>query len=62
MAQQGKSVVSTPVDAATLEKLDAFCSRIHRNRAEVLRGLLYSLLVEGKQFIFDKWREEVTGA
>jgi len=62
MTQQGKLVVSTPLDTATLEKLDAFCNKIHRNRAEVLRGLLYSLLVDGKQFIFDEWREEVTGA
>ena len=54
-----KAVVSTPVDQDTLERLDAFCSDIHRTRAEVLRGLLYSLLVEGKQFIFEEWREQV---
>jgi hypothetical protein len=53
-----KTIVSTALDADTLAKLDAFCSKIHRTRAEVLRGLLYSLLVDGKQFIFEEWREE----
>lgn len=54
-----KVMISTPVDVATAEQLDKFCAEIHRNRAEVLRGLLYALLVEGKQFIFDEWREQV---
>lgn len=53
----GKIIVSTPVDEDTLNRLDALCAEIHRNRAEVLRGLLYALLVEGKQFIYDEWRE-----
>lgn len=55
----GKTVVSTPLDQDTLDKLDSFCRKIHRNRSQVLRGLLYALLVEGKQMIFDEWREEV---
>lgn len=53
----GKIIVSAPVDEDTLTRLDALCAEIHRNRAEVLRGLLYALLVEGKQFIYDEWRE-----
>ncbi|MGH9644349.1 MAG: hypothetical protein ACRD3Q_18255 [Terriglobales bacterium] len=51
-----KTVVSTPVDAETLARLDAFCERVHRTRAAVLRGLLYALVVEGKQFIYEEWR------
>jgi hypothetical protein len=54
-----KVMISTPIDATTAERLDKFCAEIHRNRAEVMRGLLYALLVDGKQFIFDEWREEV---
>ena len=53
-------IVSTPVDVALLEKLDAFCEDIHRKRTEVIRGLLYSLLIEGKQFIYEEWREQVS--
>lgn len=53
-----KTVVSTPLDEDTLKRLDAFCSDIHRTRAEVLRGLLYALLTEGKQFIYEEWREQ----
>lgn len=49
--------VSTPLDPDIMEKLDAFCATVHRNRAEVVRGLLYALLVEGKQEIFEQWRE-----
>jgi metal-responsive CopG/Arc/MetJ family transcriptional regulator len=55
----GKTVVSTPLDEDMIEHLDAFCAKVHRNRAEVLRGLLYALLIEGKQEIFDEWRAEV---
>ncbi len=55
----GRTIVSTAVDDETLTRLDAFCSSVHRKRAEVLRGLLYSLLVEDKQFIFDEWRGQV---
>lgn len=51
-----EKIVSTGVDVATLDRLDAFCMRIHRNRAEVMRGLLYALLIEDKQVIFDEWR------
>jgi metal-responsive CopG/Arc/MetJ family transcriptional regulator len=54
-----KTTVSTPLDPDVLERLDAFCAKIHRNRAEVIRGLLYALLVEGKQFIYEDWRKEV---
>jgi hypothetical protein len=54
-----KVMISTPIDTTTAERLDKFCAEIHRNRAEVMRGLLYSLLTEGKQFIFDEWREQV---
>lgn len=50
-----KRVISTPVDADTLQRLDTFCTKIHRNRAEVMRGLLYALLVEGKRFIYEDW-------
>jgi hypothetical protein len=53
-----KVMISTPVDPVTAELLDSFCAKIHRNRAEVMRGLLYALLVEDKQFIFDEWREQ----
>jgi hypothetical protein len=58
MAQQGKSMVGTALDLDLLGTLDEFCEVVHRNRAEVLRGLLYALLIEGKQNIFDEWREE----
>lgn len=51
-----EKVISTGVDVATFDRLDQFCTRIHRNRAEVMRGLLYALLIEEKQFIFDEWR------
>jgi hypothetical protein len=54
-----KTIVSTPLDEATLKRLDALCAEIHRTRAEVLRGLLYSLLVPEKYFIIDEWREVV---
>jgi hypothetical protein len=52
----GTIVVSTPIDEDLLNRLDAFCSDIHRTRAEVLRGLLYSLLIRDKHFIMDEWR------
>jgi hypothetical protein len=52
----GKIVVSTPVDEDVLKRLDALCAEIHRTRAEVLRGLLYSLLLPEKHFIIDEWR------
>jgi hypothetical protein len=55
----GKTIVSTPLDEDTLTRLDKFCADVHRTRAEVLRGLLYSLLVEEKQFIYTEWRKEV---
>ena len=54
-----KITVSTPLDEGLLKRLDAFCEGIHRTRAEVLRGLLYSLLVEGKQFVYEDWRKQV---
>jgi hypothetical protein len=57
----GKTIVSTPLDADTIQQLDAFCAFVHRTRAEVLRGLLYALLVDGKQFIFEDWRKQVKG-
>jgi predicted transcriptional regulator len=52
-----KTTVSTPLDEDTLKRLDALCAEIHRTRAEVLRGLLYSLLLPEKYFIIDEWRE-----
>jgi hypothetical protein len=51
-----KTIVSTPLDEDTLKRLDALCADIHRTRAEVLRGLLYSLLLKDKHFIIDEWR------
>jgi hypothetical protein len=56
-----KSVISTPVEEEILKRLDSFCSDIHRTRAEVLRGLLYSLLIEEKYFIIEEWRGRVKG-
>ena len=53
----GKVIVSTPVSEDILNRLDALCSEIHRTRAEVLRGLLYSLLLSEKHFIIDEWRD-----
>lgn len=53
-----KTVVSTPVDEATLRSLDDFCAAVHRKRSEVLRGLLYALLVPGKRGIYEEWREQ----
>lgn len=61
MSQDAKTIVSTALEAETLQRLDDFCGTIHRTRAAVIRGLLYALLFEGKQFIFDEWRKEVTG-
>ena len=52
-----KTIISTAVDPGLLQQFDAFCSKIHRTRAEVLRGLLYSLLIPEKHFIIDEWRE-----
>jgi predicted DNA-binding protein len=54
-----KTIVSTALEPEDAERLDAFCAKIHRTRAEVIRGLLYALLVEGKQFIYEDWRKEV---
>jgi hypothetical protein len=52
----GKITVSTPLDGTMAQQLDDFCAKVHRKRSEVLRGLLYALLVDGKQFIFEEWR------
>jgi hypothetical protein len=52
----GKTIVGTPIDEDLRKRLDAFCAEIHRTRAEVLRGLLYSLLMPEKHFIIDEWR------
>jgi predicted transcriptional regulator len=52
-----KTIVSTALDEDVLKRLDSLCSEIHRTRAEVLRGLLYSLLQPEKYFIIDEWRE-----
>jgi predicted transcriptional regulator len=54
--------VSTPLSDDIAKRLDDFCAEIHRTRAEVLRGLLYALLVDGKQFIFHEWREQAKRA
>lgn len=54
-----KTIVSTPLDDDTLTLLDEFCKRVHRTRAEVLRGLVYALLVDGKQFVYEDWRKEL---
>jgi hypothetical protein len=51
--------VSTLLTAVTVERLDLFCNRVHRTRAEVISGLLDALLVESKQFIYEDWRKEV---
>ncbi|MGE5113600.1 MAG: hypothetical protein ACM3JB_22275 [Acidobacteriaceae bacterium] len=58
----GQNIVSTALDTDTLERLDAFCELVHRKRSEVLRGLLYALVIEGKQFIYEEWRERVQAA
>jgi len=55
-----KTTIATPVDEDTLKRLDAFCAGIHRTRAEVLRGLLYALLIPEKHCIIDEWREGLT--
>lgn len=57
MAQDGKVCVSTPLDRGTADLLDGFCASIHRNRAEVIRGILYALLIDGKEEIFSEWRK-----
>jgi hypothetical protein len=54
-----KITVCTPVDEDILKRLDALCADIHRTRAEVLRGLLYSLLLQDKHFIIEEWRGHV---
>lgn len=54
-------MISSPIDEETLELLDAFCAKVHRGRAAVMRGLLYALLIEGKQNIFSEWRAVQTG-
>jgi hypothetical protein len=57
----GKTILSTALDQDTLDRLDRFCGEIHRTRAEILRGLLYALLVDGKQFVYEEWRQQVVG-
>lgn len=52
-----KQCVSAQLEPETMAQLDNFCARLHRTRSEVVRGLLYALLVEGKQGIFDEWRQ-----
>lgn len=52
-----KTTIATPVDDDTLKRLDLFCAGMHRTRAEVLRGLLYALLIPDKHGIIDEWRE-----
>jgi hypothetical protein len=52
-----KTIVSTALNEDTLNSLDALCAEIHRTRAEVLRGLLYALLIPEKYHIIDEWRE-----
>jgi len=52
-----KTIVSTPLDEDILKRLDSLCSESHRTRAEVLRVLLYALLLPEKYFIIDEWRE-----
>ena len=56
----GKTTVSTALDSETLERLDTFCQLVHRTRAEVFRGLAYALLIDGKQFVYEDWRNTVT--
>ena len=56
-----KVIVSTPIDPGISDRLDKLCEEINRTRAEVMRGLLYALLIEDKHFIFDEWRERAKG-
>jgi hypothetical protein len=58
-AQEAKTTVSAPLVGATVRQLDAFCANAHISRADVLRGLVDALLIDGKQFIFREWREQV---
>jgi hypothetical protein len=51
--ESSKTSVSTSIDTCLFHLLDSFCARTHRNRAQVMRGLLYGLLVEGNQSVFD---------
>jgi hypothetical protein len=55
MSISGKHIVSTALDVCYLEQLDRFCELVHRTRAEVIRGLLYSLITD-KQDIYAEWR------
>lgn len=55
-----KIVVSVPVDSATLERLDAFCTEKNCSRSEILRGLLDALLIDGKPFTFREWRTRLS--
>lgn len=55
-----KTIVSTTLDRETLQQLDDFCVKAHLTRSDVLRGLLDSLLVVGRQRIYREWREQVS--
>jgi hypothetical protein len=52
----GKTIVSTPLSQETFQALEAFRKKVHRTRAEVIRGLLYALL-DGKEEIYREWLE-----
>lgn len=56
-----KVTVCAPIDPEMSEQLDRLCVEVNRTRAEIMRGLLCALLVEGKQFVFDEWRRRVNG-
>jgi hypothetical protein len=57
----GKIGVSTNVDVDLYEDFEAFCALVSRTRSQVMRGLLLALLVDGKQVIFDDWRDRAAG-
>ncbi len=57
MRQRNATIVaSTSLNQDTSDRLDAFCNLTHRNRSEVIRGLLHTLLVDGEQPIFGECR------
>lgn len=62
MKQQAKKILSIPLTEGTFAQLDAFCAEANLSRAEVGRGLIDALLVDGKQFIFREWREQLSPA
>ena len=54
-----KIIVSTPLDDVTVQRLDVFCAKVKKTRAEVIRGSLHALLGEEKPAAFREWRKQV---